>query len=81
MDFEQSEEQKLILGVVDEACKKIRPIEDRCYLEHRFNDQVLPVFKDAHPPPLSGIRRPKPVAILPQGTGGVNVKGVSTGWQ
>src|SRR5579871_513876 len=48
MNFEVSEEQKLILNVVDEACKKIRPIEDKCYLEHRFNDKVLPIFKDAH---------------------------------
>lgn len=48
MDFELSDEQKLILGVVDEACGKIRPIEDRFYLERRFNDQVLPVFKEAH---------------------------------
>jgi alkylation response protein AidB-like acyl-CoA dehydrogenase len=46
--FEPSDEQKLILSVVDEACKKIRPIEDRCYLEHRFNDQVAKVFRDAH---------------------------------
>ncbi len=48
MNFEVSEEQKLILNVVDEACKKIRPIEDKCYLEHRFNDKVLPIFKEAH---------------------------------
>src|SRR5487761_272379 len=48
MNFEISDEQKLILDVVDEACKKIRPIEDKCYLEHRFNDSVLPVFKEAH---------------------------------
>ncbi|MGI0084232.1 MAG: acyl-CoA dehydrogenase family protein, partial [Nitrososphaerales archaeon] len=48
MNFEISDEQKLMLGVADEACKKIRPIEDICYLEHRFNDRVLPVFKDAH---------------------------------
>jgi len=48
MDFELSDEQKLILGVVDEACQKIRPIEDRCYIDRRFNDQVLPIFKDAH---------------------------------
>ena len=48
MDFGLSDEQKLILGVVGEACRKIRPIEDRFYLERRFNDQLLPVFKEAH---------------------------------
>jgi alkylation response protein AidB-like acyl-CoA dehydrogenase len=48
MDFELTDEQKLILGVVDEACQKIRPVEDRFYLERKFNDQVLPIFKEAH---------------------------------
>ncbi|MDA4129416.1 MAG: acyl-CoA/acyl-ACP dehydrogenase [Thaumarchaeota archaeon] len=48
MNFEVSDEQKLILEVADEACKKIRSVEDKCYLERRFNDQVLPVFKEAH---------------------------------
>jgi alkylation response protein AidB-like acyl-CoA dehydrogenase len=48
MDFEISDEQKLILSVVDEACRKIRPVEDRYYLERRFDDQVLPIFKEAH---------------------------------
>ncbi len=48
MNFEISDEQKLILDVVDEACKKIRPIEDKCYLERKFNDRVLPIFKEAH---------------------------------
>lgn len=48
MNFDISDEQRLILNVVDEACKKIRPIEDKCYLEHRFNDKVLPIFNEAH---------------------------------
>jgi len=48
MNFDLTDEQKLLLGVVDETCQKIRPLEDRFYLERRFNDQVLPVFKDAH---------------------------------
>lgn len=48
MNFEISDEQKIILSVVDEACKKIRPIEDKCYLEHKFNNMVLPTFKEAH---------------------------------
>ena len=48
MNFEVSDEQKIILEVVDSACRRIRPIEDKCYLEHRFNDKVLPIFKEAH---------------------------------
>lgn len=48
MNLSISDEQKLLLGVVDEACKKIRPIEDKCYLEKKFNDSVKPTFKAAH---------------------------------
>jgi alkylation response protein AidB-like acyl-CoA dehydrogenase len=48
MDFDVSEEQKLILDQVDRVCREIRPIEERCYLEHRLNDQVGPVFAKAH---------------------------------
>jgi alkylation response protein AidB-like acyl-CoA dehydrogenase len=48
MNFDISEEQRLILDVVDGACKKIRPIEDKCYLSHKFNERVLPTFKEAH---------------------------------
>jgi alkylation response protein AidB-like acyl-CoA dehydrogenase len=48
MNFDVSEEQRLILDQVDRACKEIRPIEERCYLERRFNDQVKPVFAKAH---------------------------------
>jgi alkylation response protein AidB-like acyl-CoA dehydrogenase len=48
MNFDFSDEQKLLLGVVDETCRKIRPIEDRFYLARQFNDQVLPIFKEAH---------------------------------
>jgi alkylation response protein AidB-like acyl-CoA dehydrogenase len=48
MDFDVSEEQKMVLEQVDRACKQIRPIEDKCYLERRLNDQVKPVFAKAH---------------------------------
>jgi len=48
MNFDPTDEQKLLLGIVDETCRKIRPMEDRFYLERRFNDQVLPIFKEAH---------------------------------
>jgi alkylation response protein AidB-like acyl-CoA dehydrogenase len=48
MNFEVSEEQALILEQVDRACKQVRPIEDRCYLERRHNDQVRQIFGKAH---------------------------------
>jgi alkylation response protein AidB-like acyl-CoA dehydrogenase len=48
MNFDVSEEQSLILEQVDRACKQIRPIEDKCYLEHRLNDQVRPIAAKAH---------------------------------
>ncbi|HYB07218.1 MAG TPA: acyl-CoA dehydrogenase family protein [Nitrososphaerales archaeon] len=48
MNFDVSEEQGMILEQVDRACKEFRPIEDKCYLEHRINDQVRPFFAKAH---------------------------------
>jgi alkylation response protein AidB-like acyl-CoA dehydrogenase len=48
MNFDVSEEQALLLEQVDRACKEFRPIEDKCYLEHRVNDQVRPFFAKAH---------------------------------
>lgn len=42
-----SDEQRLILEQVDSVCRKIRPIEDRCYLEHRFNSSVRTLFGEA----------------------------------
>lgn len=48
MNFEVSEEQRLILEQVDRVCREIRPIEDRCYLEQRFNDKVREKFASAH---------------------------------
>src|ERR1700730_7893275 len=39
-----SESQKL-LADVDAFCQELRPIEELCYVEHRFNDQVLPLGK------------------------------------
>lgn len=48
LSFDITDEQKLVLDVVDAACKKLRPIEDKCYLERRFNDQVKTIFRDAH---------------------------------
>ncbi len=48
MDFEVSEEQKLLLEQVDRACLQIRPVEDECYLARRINDKVRPLFSAAH---------------------------------
>ena len=48
MNFDVSEEQAMILEQVDRACKEFRPIEDKCYLDHRINDQVRPFFAKAH---------------------------------
>ena len=33
---------------MDRVCRAIRPLEDRCYLEHRFDDQVRRLFGEAH---------------------------------
>ena len=34
-----------MLKDVDEFCKELRPIEDICYLEHRYNDQTIPLAR------------------------------------
>jgi alkylation response protein AidB-like acyl-CoA dehydrogenase len=34
---------KQLLADVEAFCQEIRPIEELCYVEHRFNDQVLPL--------------------------------------
>jgi len=34
-----------ILSDVDAFCQKLRPGEELCYLEHRFNDQLVPLAK------------------------------------
>ena len=48
MDFDVSEEQRLVLDQVDRACREIRPVEEKCYLERRLNDRIKPVFAKAH---------------------------------
>lgn len=35
-----------ILEDVNDFCEKLRPIEDVCYLEHKFNDQTIPLAKE-----------------------------------
>ncbi len=34
-----------LLADVESFCRDIRPIEELCYVEHRFNDQVLPLAR------------------------------------
>jgi len=36
-------DQKQLLADVEAFCQEIRPVEELCYVEHRFNDQVLPL--------------------------------------
>ncbi len=34
-----------LLADVEAFCQEVRPVEELCYVEHRFNDQVLPLAK------------------------------------
>jgi len=34
-----------LMDEVEQFCQELRPIEDLCYLERKFNDQVLPLAK------------------------------------
>lgn len=47
-NFELSDEQSIVLEQVDRACRAVRSIEDRRYLEHKYNEQVRKIFADAH---------------------------------
>lgn len=38
-------ESRKLLADVEAFCQGIRPVEELCYVEHRFNDQVLPLAK------------------------------------
>jgi alkylation response protein AidB-like acyl-CoA dehydrogenase len=44
MLMNRADSQKL-LADVEAFCQEIRPIEELCYVEHRFNDQVVPLAK------------------------------------
>ncbi len=37
--------QSQLLADVEAFCQEIRPIEELCYVEHRFNDQLLPLAR------------------------------------
>lgn len=53
-------DQKRFLDDVEAFCQEIRPIEELCYVEHKFNDQVLPLGRKYNllgmtlPPALGG---------------------------
>lgn len=47
MNFDISDEQKLILDEVDRACGELRPFEDESYLSGKFNEHLVPIFKRA----------------------------------
>ncbi len=38
-------DQKQLLADVEAFCQDIRPIEELCYVEHRYNDQVVPLAR------------------------------------
>jgi alkylation response protein AidB-like acyl-CoA dehydrogenase len=38
-------DQDRLLADVEAFCQEIRPIEELCYVEHKFNDQVLPLAR------------------------------------
>ena len=38
-------DQERLLADVEAFCQEIRPIEELCYVEHRFNDQVIPLAR------------------------------------
>lgn len=38
-------ESKRLLADVEAFCQEVRPNEELCYLEHKFNDQVIPLAK------------------------------------
>jgi alkylation response protein AidB-like acyl-CoA dehydrogenase len=38
-------DQRGLLADVEAFCEDVRPIEELCYVEHRFNDQVIPLAR------------------------------------
>jgi alkylation response protein AidB-like acyl-CoA dehydrogenase len=42
--MDQAEQQQLMHDV-EAFCEEIRPVEDICYLEHRFNEQAIPLAR------------------------------------
>lgn len=48
INLELTEEQNILLKTVDEMCQKIRPIEEKCYIERRFNDSLKDILASYH---------------------------------
>src|SRR5208283_965186 len=38
-------ERRKLLSDVEAYCQELRDIEELCYVEHRFNDQVIPLAR------------------------------------
>jgi alkylation response protein AidB-like acyl-CoA dehydrogenase len=38
-------DQQALLADVESFCQELRPVEELCYVEHRFNDQVIPLAR------------------------------------
>jgi alkylation response protein AidB-like acyl-CoA dehydrogenase len=38
-------DQQRLLADVEAFCEELRPIEELCYVEHRFNDQLIPLAR------------------------------------
>ena len=45
-----------VLADVEAFCAEVRPIEELCYVEHRYNDQAIPLAKKYS---LFGMRMPR----------------------
>ena len=39
----KTDSKEQLLADVDAYCQELRPIEELCYVEHRFNDQDAPI--------------------------------------
>jgi len=50
------EDSKRILADVNDFCEKLRPIEDVCYLEHKYNEQTILLAKEFN---ILGLAVPK----------------------
>ncbi|MFN4258403.1 MAG: acyl-CoA dehydrogenase family protein [Gemmataceae bacterium] len=42
------QERQQLLADVAAFCEEIRPIEELCYVEHRYNDELIPLAKKYH---------------------------------
>jgi len=38
-------EQQKLLADVESFCQELRPIEELCYAEHQYNDQLIPLAR------------------------------------